>query len=278
MASPDTVRVVSATSKSTYIDVTGGFPGDVLGPVPVKTAARRVLAYCTEPRSGWGVYDLAGLHARDSGVLNQVTSWSLLLANALNAQVTLNDTAAFDLGRRREFASLLGRLPADVDLHEMADPELEHVVAACAFGFPGVWGPKITKLGAIYRPKSIPVLDGHIAVAFGFGRGAFSEAATQRSLTRRDRIAKVVRALAHAIAAHRHEITALRALVERVVPEIQLIPDLRLVDIVLWTSQDDRLPRRAKQGKRWDERPVGPRTPIDDLAAQSLTMLGPRSE
>lgn len=52
------------------------------------------------------------------------------------------------------------------------------------------------------RPRSIPVLDGHLALAFGFGRAAFSEAAVQRSLTREERIDRVVCALAHAVSAH----------------------------------------------------------------------------
>lgn len=40
--------------------------------------------------------------------------------------------------------------------------------------------------------------------------------------------------------------------------------------MAIWTSQDDRLPRRAKQGKRWDERPVGPHVPIEEFTHLSL--------
>ena len=46
------------------IDVTTGFPGDVLPPVPIDDAASRILAYCTSQHSGWAVYDLAGICAR----------------------------------------------------------------------------------------------------------------------------------------------------------------------------------------------------------------------
>ncbi|MEU2614133.1 DUF6308 family protein [Micromonospora sp. NPDC007271] len=269
---------MSAALTGAHLDFTSGFEGDVLGPVPIEKAARRILAYCTDPRSGWGVYDLAAIHARKAGMLDEVTAWSLLLANALNAQVTLGDAAAFERSRRGEFASLLGRIPPEVDLDEMIERDLDRVIAACSFGFTGVWGPKATKLAALFRPRSVPVLDGHIAVAFGFGREAFSDRAVQRSLTRQERIAEVVRALARGIAAHRPEIAELRALVEPTVPEVQLISDLRLVDMALWTSQDDRQQRRAKQGKRWEERPVGPRLPIEDFEAQPLPRLALETE
>jgi hypothetical protein len=50
------------------------------------------------------------------------------------------------------------------------------------------------------------------------------------------------------------------------IPEVDLIPDLRLLDIVLWTSQDDRIvDRRRSQGPRWLERPIGERVPLDDV-------------
>jgi hypothetical protein len=50
------------------IDVTAGFPGDVLPPVPVDEAASRILAYCTSNYSGWAVFDLAGISARGGPV------------------------------------------------------------------------------------------------------------------------------------------------------------------------------------------------------------------
>jgi hypothetical protein len=57
----------------------------------------------------------------------------------------------------------------------------------------------------------------------------------------------------------------LRAAITPIVEEISLIPDLRLLDIVLWTSQDDRLPRRPKQGPRWDARPAIEAAPLRDF-------------
>jgi hypothetical protein len=257
---------VHADSTQAVIDVTKGFAGNTLGPVTVQNAARRVLAYCTAPASGWGAYDLAGIHARRAGLLDHVSAWSLLLVNALNGQVTLNNLAGFTLERRRDYAARLARVPDDIDLHRMTPQQTDAVVDACAFGFPGVWGPKITKLGALYRPRGIPVLDSHKAQVFGLGREAFTQGSPGDPSVRRGRIAWVVQALAEGITTHRDQLQALRSAVTPTVPEIELIPDLRLLDIVLWTSQDDRRPRRPRQGPRWDARPTLATTPLPNFA------------
>jgi hypothetical protein len=249
------------------IDITRDFPGDTLGPVSIEDAVRRVLAYCTEPASGWSAYDLVAIHARQAGAFQQVGVWSLLLANALNGQVTLENLAAFSLEYRRGYAGRLARVPEDLDLHQMTAQQVDSVADACAFGFPGVWGPKITKVGALYRPRSIPVLDGHVAQAFGLETEAFTVGSTLDPSARRTRIARVVQALATGLAEHQDELQALRAAVTATVPEIDLISDLRLLDIVLWTSQDDRLaPRRPRQGARWDGRAASPALPLEAFA------------
>jgi hypothetical protein len=56
-----------------------------------------------------------------------------------------------------------------------------------------------------------------------------------------------------------------RSLTEPTIPEISLIPDLRLIDLVLWTSQDDRMPRRTRQGPRWHDRAIGRRIPLEEF-------------
>lgn len=71
------------------IDITREFEGDVLGPIDMDQAAHRILAYCTTTQSGWGVYDLMGVHARRSGRFQVVDASTLLLANAINGQVSL---------------------------------------------------------------------------------------------------------------------------------------------------------------------------------------------
>ena len=264
-------RAMPPSPENLSIDVTRNFEGDVLGPISVDVARRRVLAYCTEPRSGWGVYDLAGIQARRAGLLDQISTWSLLLANALNGQVTLNNLADFTQGFQRDLAARIANVPADVDLDgTISDEVLERVVNVCDFGFDGVWAPKITKLAALYRPGSVPVLDGHVAQAFGFSHDSFSIKAVQRSIGRRDRIRKVVHALATGVTEHTRQLDELRELVAPAVPEIRLVPYLRLLDIVIWTSQDDRLPRRERQGKRWDERSPGEPLPLNDFEAVPL--------
>ncbi len=147
------------------------------------------------------MYDLAAQSARNAGLLDTVAPWSLLFANALNGQVTLTNVADFTPERREEFARRVHRVPRDVDLADMAE-ETEAVVDACRFGFPGVWGPKITELGALYRPRSIPVLDGPVAQAFGFSSDGFSLAARERGLDRWARVRLAILALSRAIRDH----------------------------------------------------------------------------
>jgi hypothetical protein len=73
-----------------------------------------------------------------------------------------------------KFAELLGLVP-DKDLAAMNDDELGRVVEFCSFGFPGAWAPKITKAGALFRPRAIPILDGYLALAFGYSRDGFPQ-------------------------------------------------------------------------------------------------------
>ncbi|MEV4343537.1 DUF6308 family protein [Actinoplanes sp. NPDC049596] len=249
-----------------------GFDGDVLAPVTVTDAARRVLAFCTEPRSGWVTYHLAARSTRSSGMFEQVTTWSLLYANALAGRVDIEDVAGFSRSLRQDFAARVAAVPEDTDLHAMDDDDLAKVVDLCHFGYPGVWGPKTTKMAALYRPQAIPILDGHVAEVFGFNRQGFSNKARQYGLDRRDRIDKVVRAVAIWTRIHRAEIAALRDAVTPTVPEIQDLPDLQLLDIVLWTSQDDKpAHRRPGQGARWINRPVGNHVMADELRPVPIT-------
>lgn len=266
------VAVTSDRPEMVIAPAAAGFDGDVLAPVPVTDAARRVLAFCTEPRSGWATYHLAARSTRSSGLFEQVTTWSLLFANGLAGRVDIGDVAGFSRGLRRDFAARIAAVREETDLHAMDDDDIAKVVHLCHFGYPGVWGPKITKVAALYRPQAVPVLDGHVAEVFGFNREGFSGRARQHGLDRRERIDKVVRALAIWTRIHRSEITALRNAVTPTVPEIQDLPDLQLIDIVLWTSQDDKPAyRRPGQGARWINRPVGMHVAADELRPVPIT-------
>jgi len=253
------------------IDVTAGFSGDVLPPVSIDDATHRILAYCARPLSGWAVYDLAGMAARAAGQLDQVTAWSLLYVNALNGRVDIKEVAAFNHDLRRDFANLISEVPENTDLHAMAEVDIAAVVRACQFGFRGAWAPKMTKLGALYRPHAIPVLDGHVAMAFGFAGDAFTNGARRHGLSRDQRIDSVVRALARYLRDHRAQVAELRARTTPIVTELAMTTDLRLLDMVVWTAQDDRTPdRRVSQGPRWRDRKVGVPTSYEDLAPVPL--------
>jgi hypothetical protein len=237
-------------SSEVVIDVTAGFTGDVLGPVPLEEAISRILVYCTSRYSGWSVYELAGISARSVGMLNEVTAWSLLFANALNGRVDIKQIADFTRPLRREFADRIGRIPADRDLQTMSDDEVAAVIEACQFGFGGAWAPKIIKLGALYRPRAVPVLDAYVGMAFGYQRDDLSVKVQRFGLNRHGRIAAVVRAFAAYLGDYQTTMAELRAAVSPKVPELAasavpekppLVADLRLLDMVVWTAMDDRL-------------------------------------
>jgi hypothetical protein len=80
----------------------------------------------------------------------------------------------------------------------------------------------------------------------------------------------VVEALARGVASDQSELKELRARIEPTVPELELVPDLRLLDMIIWTSQDDRLRRRAKQGARWRDRSVGRRIRLEYYAQRTV--------
>lgn len=97
----------------------------------------------------------------------------------------------------------------------------------------------------------MPVLDGYLAMAFGYSREAFSVAGA-----RRDRIHAVVNALADWLGWHSDEISDLRSAVRDVVPTIASISDFRLLAIVLWTAQDERLTRPGRPASSWGRSPA----------------------
>lgn len=129
-----------------------------------------------------------------------------------------------------------------------------------------VWAPKITKVAALYRPHAVPVLDGYVALAFGFARDGFS---AYDGGARRGRIGQVC-ALATQLQTAQDLLAKLRAEVKHLVPEIQLISDVRLLDVIIWTAQDDRLERPGKPAGRWLSGAIGERTPLDAVAPVAL--------
>ncbi len=129
------------------------------------------MAFCCWPRSGFVGYDLAGHVARTAGRPADVGPWTILLADALAGRVAVGDVHGF-AGHITRFAELIAAVRdkdlAALDGDGLDGKQLAAVVEFCQFGFPGVWAPTITKVGALFRPKAIPILDGWVARAFGY--------------------------------------------------------------------------------------------------------------
>jgi hypothetical protein len=246
------------------LDFTAGFSGDILGPVRLEDAVRRVVAFCCSSQSGFLGYDLAGAAARSTGRLAEVGPWTILLAEALAGRVTVGNVHGF-ASHIREFAELLAEV-RDKDLALLDDHESAAVTAFCLFGFAGAWAPKITKVGAIFRPKAIPILDGYLALAFGYSRDAFSAGAAPR----RQAIERVITALAAGIAANEDRLQEVRRQAALRVPAVTLLSDLRLADVIIWTAQDDRMERPGKSRDAWLQMEPGEPPKIADVAWVSL--------
>jgi hypothetical protein len=238
-------------------DVALGFSGNTLPPVPYEQAVTRVISFCTNPASGWLSYDLCGVAARNSGLFGSVTPWSLLWAGALAGRVEVGDVAGFTLERRTQFAEHLAAVPVG-DLNNLDQAGRRAVTTVCRFGFPGVWAPKTTKMAALYRPASIPVLDGYVAMAYGFKREGFSDGWKPRW----ERIERVVTAMAEGLNLYGETLAQLRTDTRELVPGLPLIPDLRLLDMIIWTAQDDRMSRPGKKLGFWLDADLSKRQPI----------------
>lgn len=247
------------------LDFTAGFSGDVLEPVPLNDAVRRVVAFCCSPQSGFLGYDLAGAAARASGRLTEIGPWTILLAEALAGRVTIGNVHSF-ASRIREFSQLLAEVQ-DKDLALLDDGEFAAVIAFCSFGFAGAWAPKITKVGALFRPRAIPILDGYLALAFGYSRDGFSVG----SAPRRQAIKRVTTALAAGIAVNGDKLQEVRSQAAGIVPAVMLLSDLRLADVIIWTAQDDRMQRPGKPRDVWLRTRPGKPPTIADVAWVPLT-------
>ena len=216
-------------------------------------------------------YDIAGYVARRSGRLGEIGPWTILLADALAGQVSVGDVNEF-ARHIEEFAERLGDVPEE-DLAGTDEGGLSRVIDFCCFGFPGAWAPKITKVGALFRNEAIPILDGHVARAFGYPRNGFTAGREPRWAA----ITKVVSALRVGINAQKEELATVRDRVAVNAPAVTILSDVRLTDLILWTSQDDR--DSLSRGRiPWQARPT--RTPPITVDLARWVTLGnpPRLE
>jgi Family of unknown function (DUF6308) len=223
------------------IALTRGFEKKGLAPVPVPHAIQRVVNFCCSP-SGFLSYDLAGHQARAAGRLQEVEPWTLLLANALNGRTTASDVCEF-VNHMQEFVHLLEPVCDNLALADMDAAHLQTVIEFCMFHFDNVWAAKITKVGALFRPAAIPLLDREIAWAFGLDGSAFR--------ARKEAIPEVVRALARNIRHERALLAHVRDQVAMWVPIAgEVLSELRLAELILWTSMDDSNERTTRKTGR----------------------------
>lgn len=243
------------------LHITDGFGPSALDPIPFEHALKRLRSFLTAPYSGWVSYDLASVHPRKDGYFEAVSPWSLLLADALAGQVSISNIASFDREQRSRFAERVTAIPADVDLGQMSDDGIAAVCLLAQMGFKGVWGPKITKVAALYRPRAMPVLDGYIAIAFGYKRTSYSEGVAPRW----GAIERTIQRIASWLAENGRTVHELRAATADLVPATHTLTDVRLVDIILWTSQDDQFDRPGSKRNFWLNRPEGTPIGLDDV-------------
>jgi hypothetical protein len=235
-------------STNTQLDLSPGMPKGI-GNIPLQDAVARVVSFCTHPWSGWHTYDRLGAAARHRGHFDEIAPWSLLWASTLAGRISVADIAGFTHERRSEVLERLQALPAK-DLASMDDDEVGTVSQLCRYGFPGVWAPKMTKMLALYRPDAIPVLDGHVAMAMGFNRDGFRSGKEPRW----QRIHQTLLAYRRILSNQEPELTQVRKQVSRAVPDISETTDLRLLDIIVWTSHDDRMSRTGSPANYWLDR------------------------
>jgi len=239
-----------------------------LPPIPFADAVKRVAAYLGQTGSGWATYDLPAIHARRAGQFLTVGPWSLLLANALSGRVDQKNVAEFSLEHREEFARRIAAVPENVSLANLSPGQLTAVTHLASFGFKGVWGPKTTKLAALYRPDSVPVLDSQMAQAFGLKRNAFS-AGKQWTIHIGDVVEKIAAWLRNS--ANTQTLAQLRAEVAQTAPDITLMSDVRLLDMVLWTAQDDRESRRSTKKTPWLDMQPAAAPPLSSAASVEIS-------
>ena len=233
--------------------------------IPVEDAIARVRAYCTSPTSGWHTYDRPARVAREHGVFDDVSPWSFLWAEMLNGQPRAQDVVGFDRQVRDRIAQGVSTFRGR-RLRELDDLDVEALVNLCAEGFKGFWAPKMTKVLALYLPDTVPVLDGNVARAMGFRRDAFRQRSRGGDGVMRARevsISQAIIALRAALRENEATLKEMREVIVRDVPDLAEASEVRLLDIILWTSQEDRV-----NSSRWVDLAPKPYAPADLTSVQ----------
>lgn len=216
--------------------------------IPVEDAIARVRAYCCDPESGWHTYDRLARAARENGVFDEVSPWSILWAEALNGQPRAKDVLGFDSTMRKRIAQQVEKFRGRA-LRDLEDPEMVELVKLCSEGFKNVWAPKMTKVLALYLPDTVPVLDGNVARAMGLPRSAFrqrSRGGDRVMRSREESISQAVHALRKALRENEEALDEVRSKVSRHVPDLVEVSEVRLLDMIIWTTHEDRVTTKKK--------------------------------
>ena len=178
----------------------------------------------------------------------------------LNGQPRARDVVGFDRQVRDTIAQGVSTFRGR-RLRELDDLDVEALVNLCAEGFKGFWAPKMTKVLALYLPDTVPVLDGNVARAMGFRRDAFRQRSRGGDGVMRARevsISQAIIALRAALRENEATLKEMREVIVRDVPDLAEASEVRLLDITLWTSQEDRV-----NSSRWVDLAPKPYAPAD---------------
>lgn len=214
--------------------------------ISTQDATARLINFARSQKSGFTLFDRAGMAARASGRLDEVGPWTLSLAVTLNGRVSIpalnNLLAEIPL-----FAQRLHAVPQGVDLHLLDPSALGNVKDFCTFQVKGALAPLVTKVGALFRPHAVPVLDSETALAYGLKRSAFSTRGNSR-----------ISSIHRVIDQRREELGGQSALLELVrqqaaqaVPDIGDLTLLRVSDIIVWASMVDKTTKTNDPKKTW---------------------------
>lgn len=211
-----------------------------------RMAVRQAVNFALDHSDAFRVYDVAGMVARRDGRFGDVGPWTFLLAGAIGGWATFRDLNG-SLEHLERFALLVRAIPPNSDLHQLTDTEREAVKALCSFRVPNIRAAKVTKVGALFRPRAVPILDKRIAEAFG-----------ERTLRGGDAaIGRVVDALVEVVDRNQAALDRVRSEAARYVVDFRDLSSLRLADILIWTSAtggwDSELPRGASPVRLADQ-------------------------
>lgn len=190
--------------------------------IPHDDAVHRVVGYaCWEKETApFFTYDLAASVAREQHQLSAIGPWTILLANALGGGAGHREVKNVS-ERLIDFVELLRAVPVGRDLDELSDEERKAVHSFASFRAKGVRSARVTKVGALFRPRAIPILDSEIQSVYEDSSG------------------QTIEGLASDIRSQRDILVSAKMQATERAPDVARISLLRFCDIAIWTTLDD---------------------------------------